>query len=241
MRSLPFSTRIRIGNERTVKEWVKLSIDRMVHEAVTHGSFMNIARLRIGNLEGLVWAMPVRLCFQVPMKCENVAHERMLELLHVTFASLAPHELFPSREQILHGDDIVVTMSEQNPLRANPPLRVLPVVEHTKALYRTWLPVRRNMGRDERFGIGSKIDALFLDLLETLRVATYAGGREKLPLLTRAVGITDSLRFFVQIAWEAKLIPNKQFEEIGVRIEEMGRMIGGWRKGLIAKTPPAQE
>jgi len=94
------------------------------------------------------------------------------------------------------------------------------------------------MGRDERFGIGSKIDALFLDLLETLRVATYAGGREKLALLTRAIGITDSLRFFVQIAWDAKLIPNKQFEEIGIRIEETGRMIGGWRKGLLAKTPP---
>ena len=105
-------------------------------------------------------------------------------------------------------------------------------------MYRLWLPGRRNMGRDERFGIGSKIDTLLLDLLETLRVATYASGRDKLPLLTRAVGITDSLRFFVQIAWEAKLIPNKQFEEIGTRIEEAGRMIGGWRKGLLAKTPP---
>lgn len=94
------------------------------------------------------------------------------------------------------------------------------------------------MGRDERFGIGSKIDALFLDLLETLRVATYAGGREKIPLLTRAVGITDSLRFFIQIAWEAKLIPNTQFEKIAIHIEGIGRMAGGWRKGLLAKTPP---
>src|SRR3990167_6277247 len=163
----------------------------------------------------------------------------MLELLHIFLLPLPSHKFSPSTEQILDGDDTVIAMSELNSLRATPPQRLLPVIEHVKGLYLLWLPIRRNMGRDERFGIGSKIDALFLDLLETLRVATYAGGREKLPLLTRAVGITDSLRFFVQIAWEAKLIPNKQFEEIGVRIEEMGRMISGWRKGLIAKTPPA--
>lgn len=94
------------------------------------------------------------------------------------------------------------------------------------------------MGRDERFGIGSKIDTLLIDLLEALRVATYAGPRDKLPLLIRAIGITDSLRFFVQVAWEAKLIANKHFEEMSVSIEEIGRMIGGWRKGMLAKTPP---
>jgi len=94
------------------------------------------------------------------------------------------------------------------------------------------------MARDERFGIGAKIDTLFLDLLETLRAATYANISEKSRLLGVAIGKTDTLRFFMQIAWEAKLIPQKQFAEIGPRIEEVGRMIGGWRKGVIAKTPP---
>lgn len=98
------------------------------------------------------------------------------------------------------------------------------------------------MGRDERFGIGSKIDSLFLDLLETLRVASYAGVNEKLPILMRAIGLTDSLRFFMQITWETKLIHTKQFEEISIPIEEMGKMIGGWRKGILAKTPlPTKE
>ena len=116
---------------------------------------------------------------------------------------------------------------------------MLPVIEHTKTVYRLWLPIRRNMGRDERFGIGSKIDALLIDLLETLRIATYAGQNDKLHLLVRTIGITDSLRFFLQIAWESKLIAAKQYEELAVHTEEVGRMIGGWRKGLLAKTPPS--
>ena len=114
------------------------------------------------------------------------------------------------------------------------------VVERTKDLYRIWLPVRRNMARDERFGIGARIDTLLLDLLETLRKASFADATNKPSLLGAAIGTTDSLRFFLQIAWETKLIANKQYEELAGAVEEIGRMTGGWRKGLLAKTPPGK-
>ncbi|HEX8946982.1 MAG TPA: four helix bundle protein [Candidatus Paceibacterota bacterium] len=94
------------------------------------------------------------------------------------------------------------------------------------------------MARDERFGIGGRIDALLLDLLETLRKASFANATSKLSLLGSALSTEDSLRFFLQIAWESKLIPNKHYEELAAAVEEIGRMTGGWRKGLLAKTPP---
>jgi hypothetical protein len=111
------------------------------------------------------------------------------------------------------------------------------VVERAKDLYRVWLPVRRNMVRDERFGIGARIDALLLDVLETLRKASFVDTASKPALLGAAIGIADSLRFFLQIAWENKLIPNKQYEELAGAVEEIGRMTGGWRKGVLSKTP----
>lgn len=94
------------------------------------------------------------------------------------------------------------------------------------------------MSREERFGIGSKIDGLLLELLETLRKADYANVNSRVSILGESIGKTDSVRFFLQIAWETKLIPNKQFETLAPLVEEAGRMIGGWRKGLVAKTPP---
>lgn len=96
------------------------------------------------------------------------------------------------------------------------------------------------MAREERFSLGTKIDLLFLDLLELLRLATYATQNKKVSLLTEAVIKMDSLRFFLQVAWEAKLIPTKQFEHMATKVEEVGRMIGGWRKGLLAKTSPGK-
>lgn len=112
------------------------------------------------------------------------------------------------------------------------------VVERTKDLYRVWLPVRRNMSRDERFGIGARIDTLLLDLLETLRRASFADMANKPALLGTSIGTTDSLRFFLQIAWESKLMSNTQYVQIAEGIEEIGRMTGGWRKGVLTKTPP---
>ena len=94
------------------------------------------------------------------------------------------------------------------------------------------------MARDERFGIGAKIDVLLLDLLETLRKASFVETAGKPGMLSTALGMADSLRFFLQIAWESKLIPNKQYEELAGGVEEIGRMTGGWRKGLLSKTPP---
>ncbi|MEK7155383.1 MAG: four helix bundle protein, partial [Patescibacteria group bacterium] len=90
----------------------------------------------------------------------------------------------------------------------------------------------------ERFGIGEKIDSLFLTTMETLREATYASSESKISLLGKAIRSLDSLRFFLQVAWEIKCIANTQYASLGSEVEEIGRMVGGWRKGLVAKTPP---
>ena len=131
-------------------------------------------------------------------------------------------------------------MSELGPhttVNLPPPRTFVAVVERTKSLYRLWLPVRRNMARDERFGIGARIDALLLDLLEILRKASFVDTISKPGLLGSAIGIADSLRFFLQIAWESKLISTIQYGELANIVEEVGRMTGGWRKGILNKTP----
>ncbi|MEK7509524.1 MAG: four helix bundle protein [Patescibacteria group bacterium] len=112
------------------------------------------------------------------------------------------------------------------------------MIEKTKNAYKLWIPIRRNMDRTERFGIGEKIDSLFLTVMETLREATYASHEAKIAFLGKAVRALDLLRFFLQIAWEIKCIANTQYASLGSAIEEAGRMVGGWRKGLVAKTPP---
>lgn len=108
-------------------------------------------------------------------------------------------------------------------------------------MYKRWLPIQRNLPKGERFGLGAKIDQLFITLLEKLHRASFSNPDAKLPMLGEALLTVDSLRFFIQLSWELKLIPTKQFSDIGQDIESIGKMIGGWRKGLLTKTPPSQD
>ncbi len=94
------------------------------------------------------------------------------------------------------------------------------------------------MAKTERFGIGRRIDSLCLELLEALRKATYASGQTKIPILVEAILKADALRFFLQLAWESSLIANDKYIALGKEVEEVGRMIGGWKRGLESKTPP---
>ena len=111
-----------------------------------------------------------------------------------------------------------------------------PVLEHIKNTYKKWVPIQRNFPKSERFGLGQKIDQLFIVLMETLRKASFLQINSKISLLGEALLNIDSLRFFVQLCWEIKLIPNNQFTAIGQDIESIGKMVGGWRKGLLTKT-----
>lgn len=105
-------------------------------------------------------------------------------------------------------------------------------------MYTAWLPIRRNMPRNERFGIGKRIDDLLLPVLEQLREAAYAPIAAKVPLLGRTLLNIDLLRFFLQLAWESKIIEQKHYLLLATQVESVGKMTGGWRKGLLSKTPP---
>lgn len=116
-----------------------------------------------------------------------------------------------------------------------------PVIEHLKNVYKRWILIERNFPKCERFGLGQKIDFLFTDLLDLLQRASFSPINIKIPLLEKSLLTIDSIRFFIQLSWELKLISSKQFTLIGQEIEDIGRMIGGWRKGLISKTSTEAE
>lgn len=110
------------------------------------------------------------------------------------------------------------------------------MIEHLKNAYKRWILIERNLPKCERYGLGQKIDFLFIDLLDILQKASFSPIDSKISLLGQSLTKIDSLRFFIQLCWELKLIPPKQFTLIGQETEDIGKMVGGWRKGLIAKT-----
>jgi hypothetical protein len=55
--------------------------------------------------------------------------------------------------------------------------------------------------------------------------------------IVRAVALLDVLKFLLQIAWEAKFVSHGKYGELSTALDEIGKMLGGWKKGLETKTP----
>ena len=116
-------------------------------------------------------------------------------------------------------------------------VRGLPVViVREKEAYALWLALHKDFPKVERFGVGQKIEQSFLGVLEYTFTAAYLPSKQKIILLGKTISKMDVLKFFPQLAWESKLIPTEKYANLSMRLEEIGRMLGGWRKGL-QKTP----
>lgn len=89
-----------------------------------------------------------------------------------------------------------------------------------------------NFPKDSRYTLGNKIDSLFLELLENTIRAGYSDKTEKQIFLKRASVKLDLLKFFLQVAWEIKSLENKKYIKLSEKLNEIGKMLGGWIKSI---------
>ncbi len=127
-------------------------------------------------------------------------------------------------------------MAELNPhinaLQGSPPPRVLPIIQKFVAAYKLWDEFKNHFPKKSKYTLGGKIDALFLEVVEILFTASYLQKEQKLPYLRKASIKLDSLKFFLQISWELKALDNKKYITLSEHLNEIGKMLGGWIKGL---------
>lgn len=104
------------------------------------------------------------------------------------------------------------------------------------SVYKTWYGYRDAMPKKSRYTLGDKIDNRFIAVLELLYVASYQSAQEKLPTIQRALSGVDTLKFLLRIAWEIHVFDDKKYATLSEGLNEVGRQVGGWRKGLQTKT-----
>ncbi len=95
--------------------------------------------------------------------------------------------------------------------------------------------------KGSRYTIGARIENHFLDLLEFAYTAYFTEKGKKVEKISDCILCLDVLKFLISVAWEGKLVSNKQYEEISLKLDEIGKMLGGWRKSLgnLQKKNPA--
>jgi len=112
------------------------------------------------------------------------------------------------------------------------------VLVKVKESYGLWFKILSDFPKVHRYNLGGKIENSFLLLLEDIFTAAHLAGDRKPAQLAAAIVKLDNLKFFLQLAWENKCLASKNYVDLSTRLEEVGRMLGGWKKGLEMKTPP---
>ena len=95
-----------------------------------------------------------------------------------------------------------------------------------------WINIVPHIAKGARYTIGSRIENKFLDLLELSHTAYFSVKEQRTEKVSNCILILDTLKFLVLVAWEGKLISNNQYKEVSIKLEEIGKMFGGWKKSL---------
>jgi len=114
----------------------------------------------------------------------------------------------------------------------------VPLVEKIKNLYLIWFQYYQTIPKTHRHSLGQRIDTLFVEIIEALATAGFLAREEKLPYVRLAIRKVDTLKIFLMMLWETKSIDNKKYITLSVKIDEIGKMLGGWNGQLQKQNSP---
>lgn len=106
-------------------------------------------------------------------------------------------------------------------------------------MYLLWSVPAAKLPKTAKYSLGLKIDNLFIDTIEAISIAAFMSRADKIPYLKRAITRVDTLKVFLQMLWEMKLLDTKCYGEISKKLSEVGKMLGGWYGQVIKQNSPA--
>lgn len=96
------------------------------------------------------------------------------------------------------------------------------------------IPQINKFPRDQRFVLGDRLETKLLDVQESCLRAYYT--RDKRTHLLEANLRLEVARHLVRLAHALRLFANPTYATLAEKMDEVGRMIGGWLRSLAA--PP---
>lgn len=116
----------------------------------------------------------------------------------------------------------------------------MPLLAKAKTCYLLWVGFYSSLPKIHKHTIGERIDGLLVETIEAISVATYLSREEKPPYVRLAIRKIDTLKILLLVLWEAKSIDDKKYIALSVKIDEIGKMLGGWIGQLIKQNSPAK-
>jgi len=116
----------------------------------------------------------------------------------------------------------------------------LPLLERIKSVYILWHEYHSTLPKIHRYSLGGKIDELYIESMEAVSAAAFLSRDEKLPYVRLATRKIDTLKLLLMILWETKSLDTKKYAALSERMDEIGRMLGGWQGQILKNSTPPE-
>ena len=137
-----------------------------------------------------------------------------------------------------------MTQFNLHPSNSTPPptvLQLIPLLQKAKELYALWYNCYKSLPKAHRYTLGAKIDNLLTEIIEAISSASFSTPVDKQPYLKIAIRKNDTIKLFLLILWETKSLDNNKYLSLSERINEIGRMLGGWNGQLTKQNSPIEK
>ncbi len=94
------------------------------------------------------------------------------------------------------------------------------------------MKISAHLPKNSRYTLGTRVENNLLDLLEQIYLAYFSPKEEKPAKVSDCILRLDALKFLIAVAWEGRILSQNHYQEIALKLEEVGKMLGGWRKNL---------
>ncbi len=116
-----------------------------------------------------------------------------------------------------------------------PPATLLPVLQKLKQAYLVWFEYYSTIPKAHRYTLGSRIDGILVDAIEMTCVAGFTPRADKLPYVRTAIRKLDTAKLLLLVLWETHSLENQKYVALSEKLNEVGRMLGGWHGNLTEK------
>ena len=97
-----------------------------------------------------------------------------------------------------------------------------------------WYGYYTTLPKVHRYSLGQRIDTLFVEIIESIAIASFLSRDEKNPYVRLAIRKVDTLKILLMVLWETKSLDNKKYIALSLKIDGIGKMLGGW-SGQLTK------
>lgn len=106
----------------------------------------------------------------------------------------------------------------------------IPIFKRSYDLYKEFYGLRLSVTKQDRYTLWQKCENLLIEVLEKILLASQQTKLEKLPTLEKTSVKLNFLRVCIRLMKDTKAIDMKKYIIVEAKLDEIGRMLGGWIK-----------